>query len=97
MRRLAGTPFELVFTKTAAKEFDRLAIRDAVAMRTALELLARTGDGDIKVLEGAPDIFRLRVRQTRAEFTVVHRARSLTVIRVFYRQEGYKTKGRSRR
>jgi mRNA-degrading endonuclease RelE of RelBE toxin-antitoxin system len=85
------------YTISAQKELTKLATRDALTMRTKIDTVALTGEGDFRVLEGYENVFRLRAGRTRPEFVVVKTERTLTVIRVFYRQEGYRTKGRSRR
>ncbi len=97
MRRLAGIPLTVEYTNTARKEFLQLAKTDGNALQEDLEILALTGIGQIEPLEGTKRVFKLRSGRTRAEFIVIQTEHCLTVIRVFYRQEGYKTKGRSRR
>jgi mRNA-degrading endonuclease RelE of RelBE toxin-antitoxin system len=97
MRRLAGVPLNISYSKSAQKELAQLAKKDSDSLRAALDTLAISGIGDIEPLTGFEGVFKLRSGRTRAEFIVVQLDHLLTVIRVFYRQEGYKTKGRSRR
>jgi mRNA-degrading endonuclease RelE of RelBE toxin-antitoxin system len=97
MRRLAGTPLQLRFDFDSLKELLQLASHDALSVKRNLDELAFSGIGDIKPLSGSRDYFRLRVGQVRVEFYVEPTVQLLVVVRVFYRQEGYKTKGRSRR
>ena len=96
MRRLAGTPLRIIFDFSTDKEMLALEDKDAAALEQALLLLAQTGQGDIVPMIGYANGFRLRVGKTRAEFYVNQKNQILGVTRVFYRQEGYKTKGRSR-
>ena len=96
-RKLAGTPLILEYTKAAQKELRKLSIEDSERIQVALQSVALTGEGQIKPLEGYQDVFRLEVADTRAEFWVIKTASLMQVIRVFYRQEGYSTKGRKRR
>ncbi len=97
MRRLAGTPLQLRFEFDSPKELLQLASHDALGVKRQLDELALTGLGDVKPLRGSKDYFRLRVGQVRIEFYVELPVHLLVVVRIFYRQEGYKTKGRSRR
>ena len=97
MRRLAGTPLRIIFDFSSQKELLALNTKDADALEQTLVQLAQTGQGDIVPMIGYINGFRLRVGKTRAEFYVNQKDQILGVTRVFYRQEGYKTKGRSRR
>jgi mRNA-degrading endonuclease RelE of RelBE toxin-antitoxin system len=97
LKRLAGAPFQIQYTNSARKEFLQLTKADALRMRTAIDGLAFSGVGDFRALEGYPNVVRLRVGSMRAEFIVLKTKGTLTVIRVFYQQDGYRTKGRSRR
>jgi mRNA-degrading endonuclease RelE of RelBE toxin-antitoxin system len=97
MRRLAGVPLAIEYTNSARKELLRLDIDDADILKTDLEILARTGLGEIEPLEDTKGVFRLRSGRTQAEFFVMQQDHILTVIRIFYHQQGYGTKGRSRR
>ncbi len=97
MKRLVGVPLEVVYTNAARKELLQLEKSDGDVLQKAIEILAITGLGDIKPLKARSGVFRIRSGQTRAIFFVVQHDQVLTIIRVFYRQEGYKTKGRSRR
>ncbi len=97
MRRLAGVPLQIRFQSDSPKELLQLAPHDAVAVREALGELALTGLGDVRPLAGSKESFRLRVGKVRIEFYVEPDVQLLVATRIFYRQEGYKTKGRSRR
>jgi hypothetical protein len=74
-----------------------LALADANKLVQALLHLAQTGEGSIRPIQGYKNTFRLEEADTRAEVWVVQSESKLQVIRVFYRQAGYKTKGRTRR
>jgi mRNA-degrading endonuclease RelE of RelBE toxin-antitoxin system len=97
MRRLAGTPLRLLFDYNSPKELLQLSDHDADAVQLKLSELAITGVGDIKPLQGGTENFRLRVGRVRVEFYVEPKNHLLVVVGIFYRQQGYGTKGRSRR
>jgi len=57
----------IIFTHTAAKDFDQLPARSRAAVEDALNLYATNGSGDVKRLHGR-DGFRLRVGRYRVLF-----------------------------
>ena len=66
----------------------RLSKEDQSRMRKALDQLS-AGTGDVKKLKGADHEFRLRARDLRARFTRDTSTRTIVILDIFHRGQGY--------
>lgn len=80
---------QVVFTKRARSDLERLDKPDRSRIVTAVERFAETGHGDIKRIVGTNDQFRLRVGNWRIRFTFGDNA--LNILRVLPRGSAYTT------
>jgi len=76
---------QVSFTKRAMKDLRGIPKADALALMAKLGAYAKTGDGDVKKLQGR-DGFRLRHGNYRALFQVMG---DVVVVRVAHRREVY--------
>lgn len=81
--------WELVWTRPALHDMDRLDRQVAQRVHTALEPLALADEGDIRRLQGVdPPQWRLRVGDWRVRFT--YEADTVRVLRVLPRGRAYR-------
>ena len=79
----------VVWTRSAVRDLAGLPPKDRERIRAAVRMLAETGQGDVKKLEGIDDEYRLRVGKWRVRFNYAKAAHELWVMQVFDRKEGY--------
>ncbi len=61
----------VIFTKRAEKDLRRLTEQHQISMVIALEQYALTGLGDVKLLQGYTNVFRLRNGDYRSCFVII--------------------------
>jgi mRNA-degrading endonuclease RelE of RelBE toxin-antitoxin system len=82
--------FELQWKPSALRDLGRLDRQTQERILDAIEHLARTGQGDVKLLQGkSPREYRLRVGGWRVRFARDDNAGLLIVLHVFRRGQGY--------
>lgn len=82
--------FEVQWQPAASRDLTRLDRQIQERILAAVERLARTGLGDVKLLRGkSPKEYRLRVGGWRVRFTRDDSACCLVVLHVFRRGQGY--------
>ena len=77
----------IVWTEQAKADVRRIDRETAMRILTALDRFARTGEGDVKALQGRDEL-RLRIADYRLFF--VNIADALEVRRVLHRREAYR-------
>ncbi len=77
----------IVWADPAKADVRRIDRDTAMRILTALDLFARTGEGDVKALQGRDEL-RLRIADYRLFFVNV--ADALEVRRVLHRREAYR-------
>jgi mRNA-degrading endonuclease RelE of RelBE toxin-antitoxin system len=77
----------IVWTDLAKADVRRIDRETAMRILTALDGFARTGEGDVKALQGRDEL-RLRIADYRLFF--VNIADTLEVRRVLHRREAYR-------
>lgn len=82
--------YQIIIKKPAKKFLDHLPAGERKRLVEAIERLPRLGD--VKRLQGLPDVFRLRVGDYRILYTVDHGALTVCVIAAGNRGEIYKHK-----
>jgi mRNA interferase RelE/StbE len=80
---------EIIFTPAARADVCRIDRDAAMRILTALDRFARTGDGDIKKLEGNTGELRLRVGDYRVRF-IEDPPGTLYIHAVLHRSEAYR-------
>jgi len=82
--------FEVQWQPSALRDLSRLDRPNQERILEAVERLAHTGLGDVKLLRGkSPKEYRLRVGGWRVRFTRDDSAGYLAVLHVFRRGQGY--------
>ena len=79
----------ILFTPPARADVRRIDREDAMRILTALDRFARTGEGDIKKLQGESEELRLRVGDYRVRFTEEPPG-TLHIHAVLHRSEAYR-------
>ena len=80
---------KIVFTPAARADVRRIDRDTAMRILTALDRFARTGEGDVKKLQGEPNDLRLRVGDYRIRF-IENPTGTLYVHAVLHRSEAYR-------
>ncbi|MCL4236378.1 MAG: type II toxin-antitoxin system RelE/ParE family toxin [Deltaproteobacteria bacterium] len=80
----------ILWTKPAVKALERLDAPTRRRIIGALDRLAESGHGDVKMLKGAEEEWRLRVGTWRVRFTWQVEPRSLVILDVRARGSVYK-------
>jgi mRNA interferase RelE/StbE len=80
---------KIIFTPAARADVRRLDRETAMRILTALDRLARTGEVDIKKLEGNTNDLRLRVGDYRVRF-IENPPGTLYIHAVLHRSEAYR-------
>jgi mRNA interferase RelE/StbE len=80
---------KIIFTPPARAEVRRIDRDTAMRILTALDRFARTGEGDIKKLEGNTGELRLRVGDYRVRF-IENPPGTLYIHAVLHRSEAYR-------
>lgn len=85
--------YQVVFTKSAAKELKALPRQDAIKLAEAILFLSINPYSDllnIKKLQNAHGYFRLRVQDYRIIYSVNNNILMIKIIKVGHRKEVYK-------
>ena len=80
---------KIIFTPPARADVRRIDRDTAMRILTALDRFARTGEGDIKKLQGDSEELRLRVGDYRVRFTEEPPG-TLLIHAVLHRSEAYR-------
>jgi mRNA interferase RelE/StbE len=80
---------QILFTPVARADIRRIDREEAMRILTALHRLAKTGEGDVKKLQGDSGELRLRVGDYRVRFTDEPR-NTLHIHTVRHRSEAYR-------
>ena len=87
------TPYQVLFTKSARKEFDRLPARIREQVRDALTLLSHNPFTDLlktKKLKGPAYLYRMRVGDYRIVYEVRKLKLMVVIIKVGHRRDIYR-------
>ena len=85
--------FQVEFTKSAKKEFDRLPSKIRQQVSDALLVLSTNPRSDIlqiKKLKGEDSLFRIRLGDYRVLYSIERKILTVVVIKIGHRQSVYK-------
>lgn len=85
--------YQIEFTRSAEKEFDRVPARMQLNAVEALQLLAQNPHSEllkIKKLKGAEDLFRIRLGDYRIVYEVRNAQLIILVIKIGHRSKIYR-------
>lgn len=78
------------WAKSARADLKRLDPKTQVRIFSAVERLATTQHGDVKKLQGAENLYRLRVGSWRVRFTRDPATGAMVVLRILPRASAYR-------
>ncbi|MHB8576047.1 MAG: type II toxin-antitoxin system RelE family toxin [Dehalococcoidia bacterium] len=82
--------WRVVWSDRAARDLRRLDKIDAQRVLSAVRRLATEDYGDVKRLQGAEQLWRLRVGDLRVVFVYDHTSRAMDIARVLPRDRAYR-------